>query len=183
METTLPEWFVLALPWFALTALAGLAAIAIGVWVLVRRSQALDRAIARLDALEDLRATLTIATRAVEEIDVRRLEHLLVEVRDADRRLGDAVLDTVERRSAPESQDVELRPASYPLGERVVNRMLALGYRRIQVVDERDGLEKLADGEVRVEAHRDGVLCKGRVLVRAGQITDVDVRTAHSLFP
>ncbi len=183
MESTLPEWLVLALPWFALALLAGVAATAIGVWALVRRAQVLDRVAARLAALEDLRATLATAARAVEEVDVRRLEHLLVEVRDAQRRLADTVLAVVERRSTPEPDPEAAAPTAYPLGERVTNRLLALGYRRIQVVDEREALENLRDGEVRVEAHRDGVLCKGRVLVRGGQITDVDVRTAHSLFP
>jgi hypothetical protein len=70
-------------------------------------------------------------------------------------------------------------------GERVVNRLLALGYERVQIATDRELLAQAfrSEGEVLVEAYRQGVLHKGRVVVRGGRITDVDVLPAYSIFP
>ena len=34
-----------------------------------------------------------------------------------------------------------------------------------------------------VEAHRNGVLCKGRVRLRGGTLVDVEMKPAYSTFP
>jgi hypothetical protein len=81
----------------------------------------------------------------------------------------------------PGSQALVLRHSL--LAERTTNRLLALGYERIQVLNDADELAALEDGEVRVEALREGVVCKGRVLVRAGHLAEVEMRTAHGMFP
>ena len=36
---------------------------------------------------------------------------------------------------------------------------------------------------IAVEAVRDGVLCKGRVLLRAGALSDVEIKPAYTVFP
>ena len=38
-------------------------------------------------------------------------------------------------------------------------------------------------GEVLVEARRNGVACKGRVLVRGGVVTDVELKPVYTAFP
>jgi hypothetical protein len=73
------------------------------------------------------------------------------------------------------------------LSERIVQRLLAHGYERVHVVPTLAELEELfeAEGahEVLVEARHNGVLCKGRVLLRDGVVTDVELKPAYTMFP
>jgi hypothetical protein len=78
-----------------------------------------------------------------------------------------------------------LPAAPQALNERVLNRLLALGYERIEIVTPNEALEEFAQGsgDVLVEARRDGVLCKGRVRVRSGRIESVQLQPAFPVFP
>ena len=118
-----------------------------------------------------------------DDLDLRRIEHALLEIRDGQRRLEDRLMRGVESGGAPLASGAgDGTPAS--LVERVTTRLLAQGFERVQVVTPRDELpEGDADGAVLVEAHRDGVLYKGRVEVRAGALHDVDMKPAYSAFP
>ena len=73
------------------------------------------------------------------------------------------------------------------LADRVVTRLLALGYERVQLVTPfakiAELLEGAGDGEVTVEARRDGAACKGKILVKRGAIADVQMQSAYSTFP
>jgi len=79
------------------------------------------------------------------------------------------------------------------LGGRLVDTCIAFardtGYERVRLVTPASELEQLAageaggSGELVVEARRDGVLCKGRVLLRRGALTDVEIQPAYKLFP
>ena len=55
----------------------------------------------------------------------------------------------------------------------------------MQLVTPREDLARLVqgDGEVLVEARRDGASCKGRVSVRGGVLSDVQIQAAYSAFP
>ena len=80
-------------------------------------------------------------------------------------------------------------PVSSPgpghVAERVVNRLLALGYERVELIGGAEELAGLAhtDGQVLVEARRDGVPCKGRVTIRSGRIEAVHLQPAFPAFP
>jgi hypothetical protein len=73
------------------------------------------------------------------------------------------------------------------LADRIVTRLLALGYERVQLVTPfakiAELLEGAGDGEVTVEARRDGAACKGKLLVKRGAIADVQLQSAYSTFP
>lgn len=177
----LPDWMVAAFPWLAAAILLALVAIGAGVWRLVARAARLEELAGRLDALEEARDVLARVAAGGQDVELRRIEHLLAEVRDGLKRLEDALLRVAERPAAE-----PLLAGSTPgLVERVTNRLLALGYERVVVLNPRDELERMegGDGEVLVEARRAGAQCKGRVLVRSGALADVDVRTAHAIFP
>jgi len=117
------------------------------------------------------------------------VEHLLIDLRDAQQRLEDALLRSLEAVRGPALAGEGAGPGSASggegLGERVVNRLLALGYERAQIVTPSEKLLELAadDGEVLVEARQGGVLHKGRIVVRGGRLTDVDVHPSYSIFP
>lgn len=179
-----PPWMAEAQLWLAAAAVVLLAACAAGLWTLVARFRKLADYGRRLDAVEDLRDQVARLVGGTEALDLRRIEHVLVDLRDGQHRLEDALLRAVERAPRDSGRGVDAAlPAA--LGERVVNRLLSLGYERVQLVTgsaELDGLER-ADGEVLVEAHRQGALCKGRVLVRGGRISEVQVKPTYSAFP
>ena len=84
-----------------------------------------------------------------------------------------------------EAREAHVPVAAPALGERIVNRLMALGYERIELVTPHAELEAIAGGggEVLVEARREGVPCKGRVRVRAGRIEAVQLQPAFGVFP
>lgn len=183
------------LPWLVLIGLVGLG------WVLLL----LARLLRTLEETRELtRGAVTIHTELREglnklvteraDIDLRRLEHVLIDQRDALTRLEDALLTTVEQaiaqrasesRSVAPATEKPSRERADELGERIVNRLLAMGYERVHLAAPKAELEALdpARGEVLVEAQKLGVVYKGRVVLSEGRITDVDLEPPYAMFP
>jgi hypothetical protein len=182
-------WIVAGLPWLGAALLLAVCAGVVGVFLIVRRTQLLDQLALRLDALEDLRAAVARLAAARDDLDVRRIEHVLLEIRDGQRRVEDRLLRTMEtaRAGSGGATGGATGPAgsAVAIGERVTDRLLALGYERVQIVTLGDELPTGADvdAEVRVEAFRNGVLCKGRALVSRGALVDVEMKPAYTTFP
>jgi len=172
--------------------LALLAAVVAGLLLLVRLEKRLAALASASRPAEDL-ARLTTAVEAIAkahgELDLRRVEHVLIDLRDGQKRVEDRLLATLETRAEPRSQSSALERSGAALAsalpERIVTRLLALGYERIQFVTPLAEIQALsaADGEVLVEARRDGAACKGRVVVRAGSVADLKFQSAYSIFP
>jgi hypothetical protein len=179
----LEAWIVASLPWLGAALLLAVSAGVVGVFLIVRRLNELERLTGRLDALEELKVSVARLAAARDDLDLRRLEHVLLEIRDGQRRVEDRLLRAVETaRAAPIAGSGE----SSGLADRVIDRMLALGYERVQLVTPVNALpDPNADegGQVQVEAHRNGVLCKGRVIVRGGALVDVEMKPAYTTFP
>jgi hypothetical protein len=177
----LEAWLVASLPWLGAALLLAVSAGVVGVFLIVRRFHDLERLASRLDALEDLKVSLGRLADAHGDLEVRRIEHLLIEIRDGQRRVEDRLLRAVEAARTPGSA----HPTPGGLSDRVIDRLLALGYERVQLITPVDELpaDDAGEGEVRVEAHRNGVLCKGRVRVRDGALVDVELKPAYTAFP
>jgi hypothetical protein len=168
---------------FVLVALA-LAGVAL-LWLIVGRLRALEGRAAVLERIEDIQASLARLLKERDDLDLRRMEHLLVDLRETQERLEDALLRTVEGAHARSETQAIVPHGPEDVGERIVNRLLALGFERVQIVTRSEKLVELAQsgGEVLVEARRQGVLHKGRVVIRGGRISDVEVHPAYSIFP
>ncbi len=180
-------------PWL-LAALVLLGAISVALVArLVRRVEALEKSRVSTEHLERISAGLQRIVDAHAELDLRRIEHALYDVRDASRRVEDRLLASLEARASADSAvqvaggalTTTSSAVSGLLAERVVTRLLALGYERIQFVTPLVEVQKLSasDGEIAVEARRDGAACKGRVIVRGGAIADLVLQSAYSTFP
>ena len=185
LAAEIPAWWPEALLWLLLGLFVTIGVLTGAVWVLVSRLGALQRAAGRLENLDDIERHLRRLVTERDDLDLRRIERVLVDQRDAQKRVEDALLSTLEK-GRVESSSGDLIPAvPVGLGERVTNRLLALGYERVQLVTRSEKLSELAqqDGEVLVEARRAGVLHKGRVVIRAGRIADVEITPSYSIFP
>lgn len=142
--------------------------------------------LARLESIESAVGKLVEERHA---LDLRRLEHVLIDVRDGLRRLEERLVAAVETIGSREvvlaRSPGEGPPRTAHLAERVTARLLTLGFERIQILTPAEELERLADGdgEVRVEARRGGAAHKGRVLLRDGAIADVRMRDTYEAFP
>jgi hypothetical protein len=182
-----PGWLAEAAFWLGAIAVLVGVAIGAGVWTLVLRLREVRRASEPLRSLEELKLRLDRLVTDRDDLDLRRIEHLLIDLRDGQGRLEDALLRFVEAAREGGAASTELAPhlGQDLLGERVTNRLLALGYERIQIVTRSEKMLELAqnDGEILVEARRNGVLHKGRVLVRGGSLTEVEIHPAYSIFP
>lgn len=182
----LPEWVAISLPWLVAFGALAAAATGAGVWMLLRELRGLAKLGERLNVLDDIRATLARVAKEREDLDLRRLEHVLIELRDGQRRLEDLLLRASQMGAATPASPAA--PAgAVGLSERIVQRLLAQGFERVQVVPSLEELAKLSEPggvhEIPIEARRNGVLCKGRVLVRDGVVIDVEVQPAYSMFP
>jgi len=179
------DWSAAALPWLLALVVVAAAAGAFGVWSVVARLRELEKLSARFEALDEIRSGLQSLVRDRGDLDLRRLEHVLIEIRDGQRRLEDALLRATQAPANPSA--AENGVATSEATQRVIARLLAHGYERVQIVPSSAELDALfsAGGvhEVLVEARRSGVLCKGRVLIRDGSVTDVELSPAYSMFP
>lgn len=163
-------------------------ATAIAAWQLVARARQAEKRLERLDELATLRAQVERLASQQPELDLRRLEHVLLDLRDLTRRSEErmlALLESSRARGSDSTLPVPAAQSAAELAERVRARLLALGYERVQLVTPLEELGPLLAGEGRlaVEARRDGVACKGRVRVKAGAILDVELQSAYSTFP
>jgi hypothetical protein len=162
-------------------------AAAAAAWAAVRRLDRLRRELGTLESLQELQRSVAGWLAERDDLDLRRIEHLLIDLRDGSKRVEELLLRVHADNAATGEALVPLGAVAGErgLGERVVNRLLALGYERIELVTPHQELEAIGrgDGEVRVEARREGVLCKGRVRVRAGRIDSVQLQQAFSIFP
>lgn len=182
------SWASAALPWIALLALAVAVAGVFGVWTIVARPERIEALSKRFDALDEIRAELKVFAKERSDLDLRRIEHVLIELRDGQRRLEDSILRATQAALKPApGAAANAGPAPHDAAERLIARVLAQGYERVLLVQPREELERLlaSEGahEVLVEARRNGVLCKGRVLLRDGAVTDVELTPAYTLFP
>ena len=187
-ETVLPAWAASTLPWLALALVIAAAAGAVGTWMLLARVRELERLGGKLDALERLESGLAKLALERGDLDLRRIEHALLEIRDLQKRLEDALLRTMQAARAPAGAAPSAGEGAASLSERVVTRLLALGYERVQLVTPQAEIEELCasaapSGDVLVEARRNGVLCKGRVSVRGGVLAEVEMQPAYAVFP
>ncbi|MCP3916557.1 MAG: hypothetical protein GY711_13455 [bacterium] len=119
-----------------------------------------------------------------EGLDLRRLEHVLLDIRDGQKRVEErlvAALETrIDGRGAP-----DITASGGGIAERIVTRLVALGYEKIELVTPGVELEQLAakGGEVTVEAQKAGAQHKGHVSLRGGAIADVRLRSIYEAFP
>ena len=178
-------WTSEALFWVAVAGLVAVVVAAVGAWAVVLHLREVLEEVRRLARLEELDQKLGRLVEDREDLDLRRLEHVLIDLRDGQRRLSDALLQLAERRDSIASRELVVPADAGAVSERVTNRCLALGFERIHLVSRSEELDELLrkDGEVLVEARKDGVLHKGRVLLRGGRIADVEMNPAYSIFP
>ena len=177
-----------------------LGACAAAVWVLVVRLGKVERKLAPLDRLAEIQNAIQKTQEDAGALDLRRIEHALIDIRDGQKRVEDRTLAVLEAaQGGPRIPGALATTGAAPgsphgsnsgsaLADRIVTRLLALGYERIQLVTPLARIAELAegnaaDGEVTVEARRDGAACKGRILVKQGAIADVHIQSAYSVFP
>jgi hypothetical protein len=185
-DAVLPEWVASSLPWLLALLLVATSAGAIGVWIVLQRLRELGRLGERLAALDEIKSSLQQLASDRGDLDLRRIEHVLIEQRDGQRRLEDAILRATQGPRAAQAAPAASESAT-GLSDRIVQRVLAHGYEQVHVVPTLEDLGELfrAGGahEVLVEARKAGVLCKGRVLVRDGAVVDVELKPAYTMFP
>ncbi|MBL8862885.1 MAG: hypothetical protein JNK02_12880 [Planctomycetes bacterium] len=173
---------------------AGLAGLAVALQVhTLRVARRLERRLGAEDRLRTVEAALEKLAEREAAIDLRRTEHVLLDVREAVGKLEERLLSIAESRAraALERPGAELvvapegTAAASVVTDRILARLLALGYERIRIVTDGPDLARLAseEGDVIVEARRDGALCKGRVRVAQGLVGAVLVQPAYSAFP
>ena len=182
LSDTLAVWGPVAL---AVLGLLGFAAL----WTRLKTLEARLKAQDTRATLEEVRAALAKAAEERGDLDHRRLEHVLNEVRGGIKRTESSVLAVIENQAnQPEAPQAQAAPPRQPaLRERVTNRLLALGFTDIRIVTPSEELKAITDeggdGSVALEARQGATHVKGRVQIRAGAIDDVDLKPFYPMFP
>jgi hypothetical protein len=78
---------------------------------------------------------------------------------------------------------VAAEPWSVGVCAAVDTRLQQLGYSRVQILTELPGQDPGQDLELRVEAERQGMPSKGRVLMRNGRVLEVALQSVAAMFP
>lgn len=178
-----------ALVTLAAASVALLAAAVAALWLVVARLRRIESKTAHLERLEGIQGTFERMQEERGGLDLRRLEHVLIDIRDGQKRVEDRMLAVLERPGGAGRSPGALEPigaaTAATLAERIVTRLLTLGYERVQIVTPSEEIGEMVggDGEVTVEARREGAACKGRVVVRRGAIVDVQLQSAYTAFP
>ena len=155
---------------------------------LLARARQLDERLGRLDLLRKLDGSLQRMIETQQDLDLRRLEHVLIDIRDGQKRVEERLLAVLEAKSKGEpwpQTEGSPKAGGAALADRVVSRLLALGYERIDLLTPAEEVAALTegDGEILVEARRSGAPHKGKVVVHEGGIADVQVRASYEMFP
>jgi len=173
------------LPWIAGASLVALMVI---IWQLWRMNTLLAEQAEQLDALqglEEMAESLETMAERSDELGRRRLEHVLIDIRDGQKRFEERWLAQADKHGGASSAMPGIDSGATSLSERITNRLLAMGFERIEVLSPMEEVEAIGDGdgEVRVEARRGGMAHKGQVLLREGSIADVRLRDGYDAFP
>lgn len=203
LQDAAAPWWESSQLWVAVALLLAVCALGSLLWQALGRLKALEAQLMRLDLLEKLSGTLTGLAEGQASLDLRRVEHLLADIRSGQGRMEDALLarlyspDQTPGLASAEGAagaDPEARAAALAaaLAERIVNRLLAQGFERVRLllpVPElaallsQDSEEGAFNGEVPLEARRHGGLVKGRAIIRAGVIEEVSIQENYGAFP
>jgi len=172
-------------PWPELVvAAAAIIGVAL-LYLLYSRAVRMDERLKDLEGLARLEESLGELKEGASGVDLERVEHLLEDLRDANRRIGRQLIDLTEQSVTEPDPHEPNRPVGPLLGERITNRLIVLGCERIELLIGAGDLERIAaeGGEVGFEARRDGAMAKGRVEVSDGRLVNVDISTSHQMFP
>src|SRR5262249_20145678 len=142
--SALPAFWPEAVLWLGLALFLAAVAAALGAWAIVRRLERLRADLAALEALPELQRTGGHWVSEREDPGLRRIEHLLIDLRDGSKRVEELLLRSEERRAAAGTGDTLVPIAPPTLAERVLQRLVSLGYERIELVTPHAELEAIA---------------------------------------
>lgn len=175
--------------WIASLTAVFAAAAAVAAWLLVTRAKHIEDRLQRLERLDEIHAEVKKLSAPDQDLDVRRVEHVLIDIRDGQKRVEERMLALLERHGREDNARgsapaLALEGAS-ALQDRIVTRLLALGYERIVLVTPPADVQRIAaeGGAIVIEARRDGAACKGRAIIEGGRIQDIQIQSAYSTFP
>ncbi|HEB52993.1 MAG TPA: hypothetical protein ENI87_07055 [bacterium] len=146
----------------------------------------------RLKALDDRLAKLTEAwDRSAFERVCQQLQRLHEDLEDLREATVDNQRVVLPARGEDDGEGGPRGPALPPQQEppagrivtRIETRLLQLGYRNLRLLGDLTDVQVTDEVEVQVEAERNGMPCKGRVVMRNGSVQDVSIHPVTQTFP
>ncbi len=157
---------------------------------LLRLTRLLDEQtdeLAGLERLDPISDALERLAEGGDELGRRRLEHVLIDIRDGNKRFEERLLALMDQQQSAASpvQGASGAAQGEGLSERITNRLVSMGFERIDIISPVEELNGAGEEDlnVRVEARRAGVAHKGVVLVSRGALKDVRMRSSYDAFP
>ncbi|MFN3240521.1 MAG: hypothetical protein ACE37K_03305 [Planctomycetota bacterium] len=154
-----------------------------GIRSLDERLKSLDDRVRELAASVDKKGL----GRVTEQLD--RLHDDLEDLREVTQRASEHVvkIPATTPAAAVDGDPAEHVGRADSPASRIVavieTRLLQLGYRNLRLLGDLTDAQFTDEIEVQVEAERNGMPCKGRVVMRNGSVSDVHVQTVAQAFP
>lgn len=146
----------------------------------------------RLRSLDDRVKQMAESTAKVSmervSVQLERLHEDLEDLREATTEVKQAVVQIPtpaarEKGGAAERGPVNPESPATRIVALIETRLLQLGYRHIRLIGNLAGAQMADEIEVQVEAERNGMPFKGRVVMRNGSVHDVNVQSVAQAFP
>jgi len=148
----------------------------------------------RLRSVEDQVRVIaeSAAKGGVERVSAQleRLHEDLEDLREATTKVRQAVVQiprlpagSRDKGAATSRDAVQAEPPATRIVALIETRLLQLGYRHIRLIGNLADAQMADEIEVQVEAERNGMPFKGRVLMRNGSVHDVNVQSVAQSFP
>lgn len=115
--------------------------------------------------------------------DLEDLRERTTEVRQAVVRIPQPPAGTREKATSAGRAQVSHESPATRIVALIETRLLQLGYRHIKLIGDLTGAQIADEIEVQVEAERNGMPFKGRVIMRNGSVHDVNVQSVAQSFP
>ncbi|HHI79883.1 MAG TPA: hypothetical protein ENK02_07860 [Planctomycetes bacterium] len=150
--------------------------------ILYTRLGRYERYLKDLEGISELNERLRELCNGLQSLGTKRIETqvadlqvVLMEIRDLLARPQEAPLEV------PVMGASTALETSLP--QLVLGRLTQLGYERISIVSDLEGVDPHSAVRVVVEASRGGMPVKGSLVVRGGEILEMDLKSSYTTFP
>jgi hypothetical protein len=150
--------------------------------ILYTRLGRYERYLKDLEGISELNERLRELCDGLQSLGTRRIETqvadlqvVLMEIRDLLARPQEAQIGVS---GLPVAGDLE-----NSISQLILGRLTNLGYERISIVSDLEGVDASSAVRVVVEASRAGMPVKGSIVVRGGEVLEMDLKSSYTTFP
>ncbi len=131
-----------------------------------------------LEGIKTLNQRLKALVDGLQSLGTKRVELQLQEIQEVLQEIRNGIAQWPGRES--EGSPSRSSPNLLDICER---KLYAMGYEEVRVLSDLSGVNPLEPVRVVVEARKDGVACKGHLVLHGSAVTEMDLQRGYTSFP